>query len=122
MATPGPRTQDIHRRLAGSLLRLARAQAGMSQRQLAVAAGVPASSVARIETSARQPSLPVLLRLLAAADVDLRLHLEPYDDHDDVLEALAAQRSTEERAAVEAGWAPFDEAAARARPAKLGAR
>lgn len=86
----------------------------MSQRELAAAAGVPASSVARIETGARQPSLPVLLRLLAAADVELRLHLEPYDDHDDVLDVLAARRTPEERAAVEAGWAPFEEAAARA--------
>lgn len=122
MATPGPRNQYLHRRLARNLLRAARAQAGMSQRELAAAAGIPASSIARIETGARQPSLPVLLRLLAAADVELRLHLEPYDDHDDVLDELAARRTPGERAAVEAGWAPFEEAAANARATESVAR
>ena len=36
----------------------------------------------------RQPSLPTLGRLLAAVDLDMRVRLEPYDDHDDVLDHL----------------------------------
>ncbi len=36
-----------------------------------------------------QPTLPLLYRLLAAADLEPRTRLEPYDDHDDVLDALA---------------------------------
>jgi transcriptional regulator with XRE-family HTH domain len=70
---------------------------GLSQRQLAEAAGVPQSTVARIETHRQQPTLPLLARLLAAADLELRTRLEDYDDHDDVLDtrrtkAPAAQR------------------------------
>jgi transcriptional regulator with XRE-family HTH domain len=53
-------------RLAGNVLRVARARTGMSQRELAEAAGVPQSTIARIEFGVRQPSLPLLARILAA--------------------------------------------------------
>jgi hypothetical protein len=45
-----------------------------------------------------QPTLPLLYRLLAAADLEPRIRLEAYDDHDDVLDALAhrdPERQTE---------------------------
>ena len=45
MAVPGQTTQRYTERLAGNLLRLARAQRGWSQRRLAEAAGVPVSTV-----------------------------------------------------------------------------
>lgn len=61
----------------------------MTQRQLAAAAQMPQSTVARIETGAMQPTLPVLYRLLAAAGLEPRIRLELYDDHDDVLDRLA---------------------------------
>ncbi len=48
--------------------------------------------MSRIEAGQRQPALVTLYRLLAAADLDLRVRLEPYDDHDDVLDARDAQR------------------------------
>lgn len=102
MATPGPTTAADIEAAAGNLLRLARVQRGWSQLQLAQAAGVPASTVGRIEAGQRQPSVVTLTRLLAAADFDLRMRLEPYDDHDDVLDALAARRTPEEQAAVAA--------------------
>ena len=35
--------------------------------------------------------------MLKAAGYELRLHLEPYDDHDDVLAALEQQRSEVDR-------------------------
>jgi transcriptional regulator with XRE-family HTH domain len=84
------KTKDVEQ-VAASLLRLARTDKGLSQRALAAAAEVPHSTVARIESGAMQPTLPLLYRLLAAADLELRIRLEAYDDHDDVLDALAAR-------------------------------
>ncbi len=70
---------------AAGLLHLARMQAGMSQQELAERAGVDRTMVSAYEHYRRQPSLPTLLKLLKAAGFELRMHLEPYDDHDDVL-------------------------------------
>ena len=36
-----------------------------------------------------QPTLSMLYRILAAADLEPRIRLERYDDHDDILDALA---------------------------------
>jgi predicted transcriptional regulator len=62
-------------------------------------AGVPQSSIAKIESGGRQPTLPALTRILVAVDLEPRIALEPYDDHDDVLDADAAARSHEQQAA-----------------------
>jgi transcriptional regulator with XRE-family HTH domain len=100
MPTMGPtKTTDIDR-VAASLLKLARLAKGLSQRALAATAGVPHSTVARIESGAMQPTLPLLYRLLAAADLEPRIRLEAYDDHDDVLDALA-RRAPERQAELE---------------------
>jgi len=91
MAIQGPtRTKDTEK-VAASLLRLARIECGLTQRALATSAAVPHSTVARIESGAMQPTLPLLYRILAAADLEPRIRLEAYDDHDDVLDALAAR-------------------------------
>lgn len=82
---------------AAGLLQLARLQAGMSQQQLADRAGVDRTMISAYEHDRRQPTLPTLLKLLKAAGFDLRMHLEPYDDHDDVLEARERSRSAAER-------------------------
>jgi transcriptional regulator with XRE-family HTH domain len=66
--------------------------------QLAEAAGVPVPTVARIESGTRQPSLVTISRLLAAADLELRARLEPYDDHDDVLDARRTALTPEQQA------------------------
>lgn len=76
---------------AAALLRLARYKAGISQAELARRAGVPASMVSAYERDRRQPTLATLLRLLKAAGYELRMHLAPYDDHDDVLAEQRAQ-------------------------------
>src|ERR1700742_3295719 len=103
----GPtRTRD-NQHLAGNLLRLARRRSGLSQRQLAAAAGVPQSTVARIETYRHQPTLPLLGRLFAAAGLELRTRLEDYDDHDDVLDARRARMTPAERAQVRAAQDRF---------------
>jgi transcriptional regulator with XRE-family HTH domain len=103
----GPTRSRHSEQLAGSLLRLARTKRGWSQRRLATAANVPQSTVARIESGSRQPTIPMLERLLAAADFDLRTRLEPYDDHDDVLDALTARASEQQRAANDAAQDEF---------------
>jgi transcriptional regulator with XRE-family HTH domain len=97
MPTMGPTRAGDSQQLAGNLLRLARMRRGLSQRQLAEAAGVPQSTIARIETHRQQPTLLLLTRLLAAADLELRTRLEDYDDQDDVLDARRAGRSVAER-------------------------
>ncbi len=99
MATLGPTTTTRVDRLAGNLLRRARAEKGLTQRTLASAAGVPQSTVARIESGAQQPSLPLLVRILAAVDLEPRIGLAPYDAHDDVLEATEARLSPVEQEA-----------------------
>lgn len=83
---------------AAALLQLARLKAGLSQRELAERAGVPATMVSAYERGKRQPTLPTLLRLLKAAGFEMRMHLEPYDPHDDVLADLETRRTARERA------------------------
>jgi len=94
-------------RLAGNLLRLVRAEREMTQRDLAAAAGVPQSTIARIESGARQPSLPVLARILAAVDLELRIDLAAYDDHDDILDATEAHYTGRQQAARQAAVDEF---------------
>jgi len=101
MARMGPTRARDSRGLAANLLKLARAKTGVSQAQMAALAGVPRSTVERIEAGTRQPSLPTLGRLLAAVDLDMRVRLEPYDDHDDVLDATYAAMTPEQRAATD---------------------
>ena len=86
---------------AAGMLQLARLQAGLSQAALAERAGVPRSMVSAYEHDRRQPTMPTLLKLLHAAGFELRMHLEPYDDHDDVLQAREANRTPEEQQAWE---------------------
>jgi len=90
MAAAGPSTQHAIRGWASSLLRLARQRSGLSQRELAVTAQVPRSTIARIESGQMQPTVPMLQKILIAAGWEMRIRLEPYDSHDDVLDALAA--------------------------------
>lgn len=56
---------------AGDTLRARRLAAGLSQRALAVRAGVGQTTVARIESHRTQPTLPVLGKLLDALDTEL---------------------------------------------------
>jgi transcriptional regulator with XRE-family HTH domain len=102
MAVPGPTTLANIEQVAANLLKLARIKAAVTQRQLAEAAGVPQSTVARIESGAMQPTLPLLYRLLAAVDLEPRIRVDVYDDHDDVLDRLAARDPARARAAEQA--------------------
>ena len=83
------------------LLHYARLKAGLSQTQLAQRAGVSRTMVSAYERDKRQATLPTLMRLLEAAGFELRMHLAPYDDHDDVLRELEDRRPSQDRVAWE---------------------
>jgi hypothetical protein len=84
--------------LAGDLLRLARAKAGLTQAQLAARAGVAQSLISAYENGHRQPTLPSLKRLLAAAGLELRTRLEVPDDQSAAVAQWEATRPRDERA------------------------
>jgi transcriptional regulator with XRE-family HTH domain len=98
MAVMGPTTSEHVEHLAGNLLKVARAKSGMSQRELAETAHIAQSTVARIESGSRQPSLPVLAKILAALNLEMRITLANYDSHDDVLDTGSARLSADEHA------------------------
>lgn len=90
--------------LAAGLIRLARSKSGLTQTQLGAAAGVEQQVISAYETGRREPTLPTLTRLLAAAGFEIRVQLSPLDDHDDslleYLDTLPSEvRSELERAA-----------------------
>ena len=89
--------------VAGGLLATARVRAGPSQRKLATRAGVAQSTVARIESGRADPAFSTLERLLAAAGLEMCIHLEPADDHDAALDAIDRLRSPEERERIATG-------------------
>jgi uncharacterized protein len=62
---------------AAELLREARTDAGLTQRELARRATTSQAAVARYETGAAVPSIPTLRRLLAAAGRELELTTRP---------------------------------------------
>jgi transcriptional regulator with XRE-family HTH domain len=82
---------------AWSLLREARAEAGLSQRGLADRAGVAQSEIARIENGRQEPSYARMLHLLRSAGFDLRTELVPHDEHDAELIRGVLSVSPEER-------------------------
>lgn len=64
------------------LVTAARAEAGLSQRQLAERAGTSQPAVARYEAGRVVPDLATLSRLLTACGLSLRLGAVPLDPHD----------------------------------------
>lgn len=83
--------------IAGSLILAARLKSGLTQRELADRLGVSQPTVAAYESGRRQPTVPTLMRWLAAAGFDLRMTLTPHDDHDEVLESLERLRSLDDQ-------------------------
>jgi transcriptional regulator with XRE-family HTH domain len=76
----------------GALLKQARQDTALSQRQLARRIGVPPSTLSRYESGAALPSLPMLDRILAACGKDVQATLvQRYADLDAELDRLAAQ-------------------------------
>jgi uncharacterized protein len=62
---------------AGTLLRRARLDAGLSQAELAGRAGVTQSVISAYESGHRQPALPTLAALIEAAGYELALEVRP---------------------------------------------
>ena len=58
---------------AGTILRRSRRRAGLTQRQLAEAAGTSAAAVCLYESGARVPRADTLIRLIAATGASLSL-------------------------------------------------
>lgn len=92
--------------MAAGLIRLARSKADLTQAQLGEAAGVDQQAISAYETGRREPTMPTLTRILAAAGFEMRIQLAPIDDHDDsilqYLKSLPADTRVEiERAARE---------------------
>lgn len=75
---------------AGNLMKLARRDAGLSQRELARRAGTSQATLSAYEAGRKSPSLDTLARIVRAAGSDLRIQVVPYDDHDDAMAAYEA--------------------------------
>ena len=86
---------------AGNLIKLARSDAGLSQRELARAAGTSQGAIAAYESGQRSPTLETLTRIVRAAGRDLRIQVVGYDDHDDAMAAYEASLSEATRAALQ---------------------
>jgi uncharacterized protein len=63
--------------MAGTLLRRARTDAGLSQAELAARAGVTQSVISAYESGHRQPALATLAALIEAAGYELAIEVRP---------------------------------------------
>lgn len=70
---------------AGNLIRLARFERGLSQRELARRARTSQATISAYEAGEKSPSLDTLARIVRAAGLDLRIQLAPTDSHDEWL-------------------------------------
>jgi transcriptional regulator with XRE-family HTH domain len=86
---------------AGNLIRLARHDGALSQRELARRAGTSQAAIAAYESGKRSPSVDTLARIVRAAGQDLRIQVVPYDDHDDAMSAYEASLPAATLAALE---------------------
>lgn len=71
---------------AGNLIRIARLESGLTQRELAARAGTSQPAIASYESGSSVPTLDTLVRIVRATGHDLRMRLEPLDDHDEALQ------------------------------------
>ena len=81
------------------LLREARKRAGLTQAELAARAGVPQSTIGRIESGARVPSTALLERLIRATGFELRVSLGEPDPQTESLFERTLRRTPRERLA-----------------------
>lgn len=82
-----------------TLVREARRRAGLTQAELARRAGVPQSTVGRIECRARVPSTELLERLVRAAGLEVRLSLGEPDPGTDSMFERTLRRTPAQRLA-----------------------
>ncbi|HZD22700.1 MAG TPA: helix-turn-helix transcriptional regulator, partial [Acidimicrobiia bacterium] len=61
----------------------------MTQAELGEAAGLDQQVISAYETGRRDPTMPTLSKIIEAAGYEMRIHLEPIEDHDfSILEYL----------------------------------
>ena len=82
-----------------NLVREARRRAGYTQAELAQRAGVPKSTVGRIESGARVPSTEMVERLVRAAGLDVSVSVSEPDPGTDSMFERTLRRSPAERLA-----------------------
>ena len=82
-----------------NLVKEARRRAGFTQAELAQRAGVPKSTVGRIESGARVPSTEMVERLVRAAGLDVSISLSEPDPGTDSMFERTLRRSPAERLA-----------------------
>lgn len=75
---------------SAAILRNARTGAGLSRRALAAKAGVPTSTVSRIEQGLSDPTLGMIERLVDAAGSDLVVEFQPREDRLSLAELATA--------------------------------
>jgi transcriptional regulator with XRE-family HTH domain len=83
MSEPGAQQAYEAARLAfelGAAVRRLREERGWTQRQLAEAAAMTQSAIARFEAGGTTPTLPVLNRIAQALDADLAVQITPRSD------------------------------------------
>ena len=81
---------------AGNLIKIARSEAGLSQRDLAKRAGTSQATLSAYEAGRKSPTLDTLARVVRAAGADLRITLAPLDHHDEWLAAYEASLPPEQ--------------------------
>ena len=79
------------------LIREARRRSGLSQAELANRAGVPKSTIGRIESRARTPSTKMVERLVRAAGFEVTVSLSEPDPGTDSMFERSLRRSPAER-------------------------
>ncbi len=82
-----------------NLVREARRRVGFTQAELAERAGVPKSTVGRIESGARTPSTEMVERLVRAAGLNVSVSLSEPDPGTDSMFERTLRRSPAERLA-----------------------
>lgn len=80
-----------------NLVQEARRRAGLTQAELARRAGVPKSTVGRIESGARDPSTRMVERLVHAAGLQVSVALTEPDPATDAMFERTLRRSPKER-------------------------
>lgn len=101
----------------GLLIREARLRAGVPEAALAARLGVPESRLRAWEGRTESPTMEVVTRAVRACGLDLRVSLEPYDDHDIGLAMQNLRLTPEERLGRLHAMLAFVRRARRYRPA-----
>ena len=87
----------VSRMAIANLVREARRRSGLTQAQLAARAGVPKSTVGRIESGARVPSTELVERLVEAAGWNVSVSLAEPDPGTDSMIERRLRRSPAQR-------------------------